>query len=31
VFRALAEAAPPDSGILTRTAADLQRLLKVLH
>jgi hypothetical protein len=31
VFRALAEAAPPDSAILTRTAADLQRLLQVLH
>lgn len=31
VFRALAEAAPPDSAILTRTAADLQQLLKVLH
>ena len=31
VFRALAEAAPPDSAILTRTAADLQHLLQVLH
>ncbi len=31
VFRALAEAAPADSAILTRTAADLQQLLKVLH
>lgn len=31
VFRALAEAAPPDSAVLTRTAADLQRLLNVLH
>jgi hypothetical protein len=31
VFRALAEAAPADSSILTRTAADLQQLLKVLH
>lgn len=31
VFRALAERAPADSAILTRTAADLQRLLKVLH
>ncbi len=31
VHRALAEAAPPDSAILTRTAADLQRLLQVLH
>ena len=31
VFRALAEAAPPDSAVLTRTAADLQRLLQVLH
>jgi hypothetical protein len=31
VFRALAEAAPPDSGVLTRTAADLQRLLNILH
>lgn len=31
VFRALAEAAPPDSAILTRTTADLQRLLLVLH
>ncbi len=31
VFRALAEAAPPDAAILTRTTADLQRLLQVLH
>ena len=31
VFRALAEAAPADSSILTRTTADLQQLLKVLH
>ena len=31
VFRALAEAAPPDSAILTRTTADLQRLLLALH
>lgn len=31
VFRALAEAAPADGAILTRTAADLQRLLDVLH
>lgn len=31
VFRALAEAAPPDSTVLTRTTADLQRLLQVLH
>ena len=31
VFRALAEAAPADSSILTRTTADLQRLLQVLH
>ena len=31
VFRALAEAAPADSAILTRTAADLQQLLKVLN
>lgn len=31
VFRALAEGAPADSAILTRTTADLQRLLKVLH
>lgn len=31
VFRALAEAAPADSAVLTRTAADLQRLLQVLH
>ena len=28
VFRALAETAPPDASILTRTAADLQRLSK---
>lgn len=31
VFRALAESAPPDSATLTRTAADLQKLLQVLH
>ena len=31
VFRALAEAAPADSAVLTRTTADLQRLLQVLH
>jgi hypothetical protein len=31
VFRALAEAAPADSAILTRTTADLQQLLKVLN
>jgi hypothetical protein len=31
VFRALAEAAPADPAILTRTTADLQQLLKVLH
>jgi hypothetical protein len=31
VFRALAEAAPADTAILTRTSADLQLLLKVLH
>lgn len=31
VFRALAEAAPADASILTRTTADLQQLLKVLH
>lgn len=31
VFRALAETAPADSVILTRTTADLQRLLQVLH
>lgn len=31
VSRALAEVAPPDSVILTRTTADLQQLLKVLH
>jgi hypothetical protein len=31
VFRALAEPAPPDSAVLTRTTADLQRLLQVLH
>lgn len=31
VHRALAEAAPADSAVLTRTAADLQRLLQVLH
>lgn len=31
VFRALAEVSPPDSFLLTRTTADLQRLLQVLH
>ena len=31
VLRALAEAAPADSAVLTRTTADLQRLLQVLH
>lgn len=31
VFRALAEASPPDASVLVRTAADLQRLLQVLH
>lgn len=31
VFRALAETAPADSATLTRTAADLQKLLQVLH
>lgn len=31
VFRALAETAPADAAILTRTTADLQLLLKVLH
>jgi hypothetical protein len=31
VFRALAESAPADSATLTRTAADLQKLLQVLH
>ncbi len=31
VFRALAEGAPADSAILTRTTADLQVLLQVLH
>ncbi len=31
VFRALAESAPPDSATITRTAADLQKLLQVLH
>ena len=31
VFRALAESAPADSAVLTRTTADLQRLLHVLH
>ncbi len=31
VFRALAEAAPADAAILTRTTADLQLLLQVLH
>jgi len=30
-FRALAEAAPPDPATLTRTSADLQRILQVLH
>lgn len=31
VFRALAEVAPADPAILTRTTADLQQLLQVLH
>ncbi len=31
VFRALAEQAPPDSSVLTRTTADLQRLLQALQ
>jgi hypothetical protein len=31
VFRALAETAPADPSILTRTTADLQQLLKVLQ
>jgi hypothetical protein len=31
VDRALADGAPADPAILTRTAADLQLLLKVLH
>lgn len=31
VHRALAEPAPPDSALLTRTTADLQLLLQVLH
>lgn len=31
VFRALAETAPADAAILTRTTADLQLLLQVLH
>jgi hypothetical protein len=31
VFRALAESRVPDSAILTRTTADLQRLLQLLH
>lgn len=31
VFRALAEPAPADATILTRTAADLQQMLQVLH
>jgi hypothetical protein len=31
VFRALVEESPKDTAILTRTAADLQRLLQVLH
>jgi hypothetical protein len=31
VFRALAEAAPADAAVLTRTTADLQQILKVLH
>jgi hypothetical protein len=31
VFRALAEAAPADTFTLTRTSADLQKLLQVLH
>lgn len=31
VHRAMSEASPPDSAVLTRTVADLQRLLQVLH
>ena len=31
VFRALTENAPADSAVMTRTAADLQRLLQVLR
>ncbi|RYD18361.1 MAG: hypothetical protein EOP88_22820 [Verrucomicrobiaceae bacterium] len=31
VHRALVETSPPDPAILTRTAADLQRLIQVLH
>ena len=31
VFRALAEVAPADPAVLTRTAADLQQMLNVLH
>ena len=31
VHRALTEAAPPDAAILTRSTADLQKLLQVLH
>lgn len=31
VARALSEAAPPDSSTLTRTTADLQKMLQVLH
>lgn len=31
VHRALVETAPPDPAVLTRTAADLQRLIQVLH
>ncbi len=31
VHRALVETAPPDPALLTRTTADLQRLLQVLH
>lgn len=31
VFRALAEVSPADSAVLTRTTADLQKLLQVLH
>lgn len=31
VHRALVETSPPDPAVLTRTAADLQRLIQVLH
>jgi hypothetical protein len=31
VHRAMAESAPPDSAVLTRTTADLQQLLLTLH